>query len=70
MLLVGAGFDAFPMETELSDRTSIQSMIAKGQEYGEITMLIIPGATHVDFYDNLNAIPFEKLNSFFGEYLK
>lgn len=33
-------------------------------------LLIIPGATHVDLYDNLNAIPFEKLNSFFGEYLK
>lgn len=39
-ILNNAGFDAFPMETDLSDRASIQSMIAKGQEYGEITMLI------------------------------
>lgn len=39
-ILNNAGFDAFPMETDLSDRTSIQSMIAKGQEYGKITMLV------------------------------
>lgn len=39
-ILNNAGFDAFPVETNLSDRASIQSMIAKGQEYGEITMLV------------------------------
>ena len=39
-ILNNAGFDAFPVETDLSDRASIQSMIAKGQEYGEITMLV------------------------------
>lgn len=39
-ILNNAGFDAVPMETDLSDRISIQSMIAKGQEYGEITMLV------------------------------
>ena len=33
-------------------------------------LLIIPGANHVDLYDNLAAIPFEKLRSFFEEYLK
>ena len=33
-------------------------------------LMIIPGANHVDLYDNLAAIPFEKLRSFFGEYLK
>ena len=27
-------------------------------------LLIIPGASHVDLYDNLDVIPFEKLNSF------
>ena len=32
--------------------------------------MIIPGANHVDLYDNLAAIPFEKLRSFFEEYLK
>ena len=33
-------------------------------------LLIIPGASHVDLYDNLDVIPFEKLNSFFNMYLK
>ena len=39
-ILNNAGFDAFPVETDISDRASIQSMIARGQEYGEITMLV------------------------------
>lgn len=33
-------------------------------------LLIIPGASHVDLYDNLEVIPFEKLNSFFNMHLK
>ncbi|MBS6517182.1 MAG: alpha/beta hydrolase [Clostridium sp.] len=33
-------------------------------------LLIIPGASHVDLYDNLEVIPFEKLNSFFNAHLK
>ena len=33
-------------------------------------LLIIPGASHVDLYDNLDVIPFEKLNSFFNMHLK
>ena len=33
-------------------------------------LMIIPGANHVDLYDNLAAIPFKKLRSFFEEYLK
>ena len=33
-------------------------------------LLIIPGASHVDLYDNLDVIPFEKLNSFFIFYFK
>ena len=60
-ILNNAGFDAFPVETDLSDRASIQSMIAKGQEYGEITMLVnaagvspsqapIEAILKVDFY--------------------
>lgn len=39
-ILNNAGFDAFPVKTDLSDKASIQSMIARGQEYGEITMLV------------------------------
>ena len=33
-------------------------------------LLIIPGANHVDLYDNPAAIPFEKLRGFFEESLK
>ena len=43
--------------------------------YGKLTwdnkeLLIIPGASHTDLYDQMNVIPFEKLKAFFEEYLK
>ena len=33
-------------------------------------LLIIPGANHTDLYDQMDIIPFEKLNAFFREYLR
>lgn len=33
-------------------------------------LLIIPGASHTDLYDQMNIIPFDKMQSFFEEYLK
>ena len=33
-------------------------------------LMIIPGASHVDLYDNFDAIPFDKLEQFFGDNLK
>ncbi len=33
-------------------------------------LLLIPGANHTDLYDNLKVIPFDKIESFFREYLK
>ncbi|HWJ27233.1 MAG TPA: alpha/beta hydrolase [Flavisolibacter sp.] len=33
-------------------------------------LMIIPGASHVDLYDRLDVIPFDKLTSFFNEHLK
>ncbi|MBR3748074.1 MAG: alpha/beta hydrolase [Selenomonadaceae bacterium] len=36
---------------------------------GNKELLIIPGANHVDLYDNLNAIPFDKIEKFFAENL-
>ena len=33
-------------------------------------LYIVPGAGHVDLYDRLNYIPFDKLASFFTRYLK
>lgn len=35
-----AGFDAVPMEMDLSSRGSIKNMIAEGQKYGAIKMLV------------------------------
>ena len=33
-------------------------------------LMIIPGANHTDLYDNLNVVPFDKLEEFFSENLK
>lgn len=35
-----AGFDVVPMEMDLSSRSSIQALIAEGQKYGDIKMLV------------------------------
>ena len=35
-----AGFDVTPVETDISSRESIQDLIAEGQRYGQIEMLI------------------------------
>ena len=39
-IMNNAGFDVEPVEMDLSSRESIQAMIAKAQEYGEIKMLV------------------------------
>ena len=33
-------------------------------------LFIIPGAVHTDLYDRMDVIPFDKMESFFGAYLK
>lgn len=33
-------------------------------------LYIVPGAGHVDLYDRVNMIPFDKLTSFFTQHLK
>lgn len=35
-----AGFDVVPMQMDLSDRASIQALIAEAQQYGDITMMV------------------------------
>ncbi|MCI2069054.1 MAG: alpha/beta hydrolase [Bacilli bacterium] len=32
-------------------------------------LLIVPGASHIDLYDNLKLIPFDKIEAFFAKYL-
>ncbi len=39
-IMTEAGFDAEAMEMDLSSRESIKNLIAKAQEYGDITMLV------------------------------
>ena len=36
---------------------------------GQIELMIIPNAAHVDLYDRLDVIPFDKLTSFFQQHL-
>ena len=33
-------------------------------------LLIIPGTVHTDLYDNMEKIPFDKIETFFREYLR
>ena len=33
-------------------------------------LMIIPGATHVDLYDNMEKIPFDKIEQFFDKNMK
>ena len=33
-------------------------------------LLLIPGASHTDLYDQVDIIPFEKMKTFFVKYLK
>ena len=43
----------------------------KGSKYkANKELMIIPNAVHTDLYDNLNVIPFDKIDKFFKENLK
>lgn len=33
-------------------------------------LVIVPGASHIDLYDRVDKIPFDKMTAFFGEHLK
>ena len=33
-------------------------------------LMIIPDAVHTDLYDNMDVIPFDKMEDFFNEFLK
>ena len=53
-------------------RDAYENMVNGSTFTGNKELLIIPGASHTDLYDGggKNAIPFDKLESFFNEYLK
>ena len=33
-------------------------------------LLLVPGADHVDLYDRMDKIPFDKISEFFGKNLR
>lgn len=39
-IMNGAGFDAVPVETDISSRDSVLNLITEARKYGEITMLV------------------------------
>ena len=51
-------------------RDAYAHMMEGNQNPENKELLIIPGAVHTDLYDNLEIIPFDKIQSFFQTYLK
>ena len=51
-------------------KDAYENMIRDSKYTENKEFLSIPGAVHTDLYDNLDVIPFEKLDDFFTEYLK
>ena len=51
-------------------KDAYNDMIKNGKYTDNKELMIIPGAVHTDLYDNLEVIPFDKIESFLREYLK
>lgn len=51
-------------------KDAYQNMTKDSKYTANKELLIIPGASHTDLYDQMNIIPFDKMQSFFEEYLK
>lgn len=50
-------------------RDAYNNMIANSKFADNKELMLIPNAVHVDLYDNLNVIPFDKIEAFFKKYL-
>jgi len=51
-------------------KDAYEAMMKDNEYKNNKELLIIPGASHVDLYDNLKVIPFDKIDSFYQQYLK
>ena len=51
-------------------KDAYNNMIKNSKYQDNKELLIIPNASHTDLYDNKDIIPFDKIESFFKEYLK
>ena len=47
-----------------------RKVVGVSAQVGNKEMLIIPGAVHCDLYDNLDVIPFDKIESFYKESMR
>jgi len=50
-------------------KDAYEAMIKDSKYADNKELLIIPGAVHTDLYDNLNVIPFDKMEEFFKKYM-
>lgn len=51
-------------------RDAYNNMIKDNKYTDNKELMIIPDATHVDLYDNMDKIPFDKIEDFFKKYLR
>lgn len=51
-------------------KEAYENMINGNKYTDNKELMVIPGATHVDLYDNLDVIPLDKIEEFFNTYLK
>lgn len=51
-------------------KDAYNNMIKDSKYTDNKELMIIPNAVHTDLYDNLNVIPFDKIEEFFKTYLK
>lgn len=78
------GFFNFPLDTHVEELSPRPIMLITGDKahskyhsdnlYAQAKspkeLIVVPGATHTDLYDQLDKIPFDKLNKFFKDNLK
>ena len=78
------GFFNFPFDTHVEELSPRPIMLITGdkahsryhsenlyaQAKGPKELVVVPGATHTDLYDNMSKIPFDKLVAYFNKYLK
>ncbi|MBR0288950.1 MAG: alpha/beta hydrolase [Selenomonadaceae bacterium] len=78
------GFFNFPLDTHVDELSPRPIMLITGDKahskyhsdnlYAQAKnpkeIIVVPGATHTDLYDQIDKIPFDKLNKFFKDNLK
>ena len=78
------GFFNFPLDVHVDELSPRPIMLVTGDKahskyhsdnlYAQAKspkeIIVVPGATHTDLYDNFDKIPFDKLNKFFRDNLK